>query len=260
VFPFLVMPQDPTMPDPQPPVPNDPSPLQRFAHNPTSARVPEKVARGVTATGFLAFFGPNEFVVDFLQFIARPAHLVARVVMSPAVAEQFLNVLRENLSHYQTQFGTPPTFPKPQGEKPRAAQEIYDDLKISDEALTGVYANTVMVGHTPAEFGIDFITSFIPHAAVSARIYVAAPRVPQLIETLSGLVAQYKRQHGPATPPPPAGGGPQMTAGGPGPANYGTAPGVPGFPTPPSPPSPPTPPPGGPQNPPPAGPGMPPLG
>jgi hypothetical protein len=234
------------MTDGPPPAPNDPSPLQRLAHNPTSARVPERVARGVTATGFLAFFGPNEFVVDFLQFIARPAHLVARVVMSPVVAEQFLHVLRENLGHYQSQFGPPPTFPKPPGERPRAAQEIYDDLKISDDVLTGVYANTVMVGHTPAEFGIDFITSFIPHAAVSARIYIAAPRVPQLIDTLAGLLAQYKRQHAAAM------GGPQIPPGPPGPLNYGTAPGVPGFPTPPPPP----PPPQGPGTP----PGAPPLG
>jgi hypothetical protein len=207
------------------PTPNEPpANLQRFAHNPTSARVPEKVARGVTATGFLAFFGPNEFVVDFLQFIARPAHLVARVVMAPAVAEQFLNVLRENLGHYQNQFGPPPAIQKPPGDKPRPAQEIYDDLKIPDDVLAGVYANTVMVGHTPAEFGIDFITSFIPHAAVSARIYIAAPRVSQLVDTLSGLIATYKRQHAQAAAPqnPP-----------PQPPGYGTAPGVPGFPSPP---------------------------
>ena len=60
--------------------------------------VPERVARGATATGFLAFFGPNEFVIDFLQFLSRPANLVARVVMTPAVAEQFLGVLRENMA------------------------------------------------------------------------------------------------------------------------------------------------------------------
>src|ERR1043165_2707437 len=92
--------------------PSGDQPIQRFSHNPTSARVPERVGRGATATGFLAFFGPNEFVIDFLQFIARPAHRVARGVMTPAVAEQFLAVLRENLSRYSAQFGTPPALPK----------------------------------------------------------------------------------------------------------------------------------------------------
>jgi hypothetical protein len=212
--------------------PSEP-PVTRFAHNPTSARVPEKIARGVTATDFMAFFGPNEFVIDFLQLLSRPPTLVARVALSPNVAEQFVGVLRENLMRYQQQFGAPPAMPRGKPpEKPRPPQEIYDDVKIPEDVVSGVYANSVMVGHSPAEFGIDFITAFIPHAAVSARIYVAAPRVPQLIETLSGLVTQYKKQHGipvqqiqglPENPPPP----PQE------PPGYGTAPGIPGFPTPP---------------------------
>ena len=218
-------------PPPPPPPPSGgpfgaqqvPPPEPRF-----SARVPERVARGATATGFLAFYGPNEFVIDFLQFLSRPANLVARVVMAPAVAEQFLGVLRENLARYQAQFGAPPAMPAPPAqEKPRPVQEIYDDLKISEDVVSGVYANTVMVGHTPVEFGLDFITSFIPHAAVSARVYVAAPRIPQLIDTLAGLIGQYKRQHegGQAGPGPGAPPGP--------PPNFGTAPGIPGFPEPP---------------------------
>ncbi len=85
--------------------------------------------------------------------------------------------------------------------------------------MSGVYANAVMVGHTPAEFGVDFITSFFPNASVSARVYLAAPRIPQLIDTLSGLVAQFHRQRG--------GGG------GGGGSTPGTAPGIPGFPFPP---------------------------
>jgi hypothetical protein len=117
-------------------------------------------------------------------------------------------------------------------EKPRPPQEIYDDVKISDDVMSGVYANSVMVGHSPAEFGIDFITAFIPHAAVSARIYVAAPRIPQLIETVSGLVIQYKKQHGISVQQiqglPDSSQSPQQP-----PSGFGTAPGIPGFPTPP---------------------------
>src|ERR1041384_125165 len=98
-------------PTPAPHPPHHPTP--RFSPSPTSARVPERVARGSTATAFMAFFGPNEFVIDFIQFISRPANLVARVVMAPNVAEQFLGVLRENLNRYQAQFGPPPAMPKP---------------------------------------------------------------------------------------------------------------------------------------------------
>ena len=157
----------------------------------------------------MAFYGQNEFVVDFLQFLARPAQLTARVVMAPQVAEQFLGILKDSLQRYENSYGAPPVLPKGQSERPRLPQEIYDDLKIPEDLLSGVYANAFIVGHTPAEFSIDFITSFFPHAAVSARVYLAASRVPQLIETLNGLVVQYQRGKqapptaGP-TPPNPA--------------------------------------------------------
>lgn len=214
------MSETPTPPSPASPPPA-PNADQRF-----SARVPDRVARGVTATGILAFGGPNEVVIDFLQVISKPANLITRVVMTPMVADQFVGVLRENLSRYEQQFGTPPAAPKPPAnEKPRSPQEIYDEVKVPEEIISGVYANTVIVGHTPFEFGIDFITSFLPHASVSARVYMAAPRVPQLIDTLAGLIAQYKRQ--PPLPPPAA---PEPP---PPPKGFGTAPGIPGFPAPP---------------------------
>jgi hypothetical protein len=202
-----------------PPPPSQPNEPPGFA----SARVPEKVARGVTATGFLAFAGPHEVVIDFLQIFPRPTQIAARVILSPPVAEQFLGVLRDNLGHFTAQYGQPPALPKaPTPDRPRSLQEVYDDFKVADDLLAGAYATHVIVSHTPAEFTIDFIASFPPYAAVSTRVYMAAPRVPYLVDTVAGLLAQYKRQRtspGPDTPPPPQG--------------YGTAPGVPGFPPPP---------------------------
>ena len=200
------------------------TPQSRPDPKPISARVPEKIAKGIVATGFLSYFGQNEVVLDFLQFIARPAHLASRVVMTPAVTEQFLNVLRENLAHYTKSYGPPPALPKNPEQQPRSPQEIYDELKIPDDQLHGVYANACLVGHTPAEFAIDFITTFMPNAVVSSRIYLAAPH-PQLIETLTGVLDKYHRQRqqqqSPQNPPKE------------GPGNYGSAPGIPGFPTPP---------------------------
>lgn len=190
----------PNDPNPQPPQSN----TQRIAHNPTSARVPERVTRGVTATGFLAFYSQHEFVVDFLQLLARPPQLAARVIMTAGVAEQFLAVLKDSMLRYEHSFGPAPIMPKSQGERPRTAQEVYDDIKIPDEMLPGVYANAFIIGHTPAEFGIDFITTFFPSATVVSRVYLAAPRIAQLIETLSGLVTQFHRgQQLQATPFPP---------------------------------------------------------
>lgn len=80
------------------------------------------------------------------------------------------------------------------------AQEIYDDLKIRDELLSGVYANAVMIGHGPHEFSFDFITNFYPHSAVSARVFLAAGQIPRLFDSLKGTWDQLRLRN---QPPPP---------------------------------------------------------
>ena len=43
---------------------------QEIQHPQVSARVPEKVGRGVLCTGAMVLQGPNEFVIDFVQNLA----------------------------------------------------------------------------------------------------------------------------------------------------------------------------------------------
>lgn len=193
---------------PGPPGPDKPGephspgvpPTQQVSYSPVSARLPEKVARGVFSTGALIFTGPQEFVIDFIQGLARPAQITARVVLSPMVMAQFLGALRDNFSKYQTSFGSPPPLPKPPQERQPSAREIYDDLKLPEEIMSGAYANSVMIGHSPSEFHLDFITTFFPNAALSARVYITASRMPQLIDTISQ--AMQNAQRPPGNPPP----------------------------------------------------------
>jgi hypothetical protein len=93
--------------------------------------------------------------------------------------------------------------PAGQGNSVRqtTAQDIYDDLKIRDELLSGVYANAVMIGHGPHEFSFDFITNFYPHSAVSARVFLAAGQIPRLYDSLRGTWDQLRLRMQP--PPPP---------------------------------------------------------
>ncbi len=88
-----------------------------------------------------------------------------------------------------------------------SAQEIYDDLKMRDEILSGSYANAVMIGHGPHEFSFDFITNFYPHSAVSSRVFMAAGQVARLAESLRGAWDQIRHrfQQPPGTEPPPPG-------------------------------------------------------
>jgi hypothetical protein len=101
-----------------------------------------------------------------------------------------------------------PAPPKPAGgfqdagTRRPSAQEIYDDLKIRDELLSGVYANAVMIGHGPHEFSFDFITNFFPHSAVSSRVFLSAGQVPRFYDSLKGTWDQLRLRMGPQQQPP----------------------------------------------------------
>jgi hypothetical protein len=183
--------------------PKDPAPAndqgtyaQQFKHNPVAARVPERLTRGVMTTGVLVLDSPNEFVLDFLQGLTRPYQIVSRVVVPPRIMEQIVGAAGDNLGKYTQAFGAPPTLPKPPTNRPTIA-EIYENFKLPDEMLSGAYANSVMVGHSPAEFFFDFITGFYPTAAVSARVITAAHHMPRICDTLRMALDQYRKRHMP---------------------------------------------------------------
>jgi hypothetical protein len=81
-------------------------------------------------------------------------------------------------------------------------QEVYDDLKLRDEILSGAYANAVMIGHGPYEFSFDFITNFYPQSAVSCRVYLASGHIYRLLESLRASWEQLKPRLSQGNPPP----------------------------------------------------------
>ena len=182
---------------------------QEIRHAQISARVPEKVGRGVFSTGAIVLQGPQEFVLDFLLRMAQPHLVVARVILPPSVMPRLIAALRENLQNFQTRFGPPPALPtQPPSATPPSIEEIYDQLKLPDEGLSGVYANVAMISHSPSEFCFDFITNFYPRSAVSCRVFLAAPQVPRLLDTLTKSFEQFQRriaQPPPQNPQPPMG-------------------------------------------------------
>ena len=84
----------------------------------------------------------------------------------------------------------------PQPPKRQNPQEIYDELKLRDEILSGVYANAVMIGHGPYEFSFDFITNFYPQSAVSARVYLASGHIARLLDSLKQSWEQLRPRLG----------------------------------------------------------------
>lgn len=81
-------------------------------------------------------------------------------------------------------------------------QEVYDDLKLRDEILSGAYANAVMIGHGPYEFSFDFITNFYPQSAVSCRVYLASGHIHRLLESLRASWDQLRPRLSQGNPPP----------------------------------------------------------
>ncbi len=80
-------------------------------------------------------------------------------------------------------------------------QEVYDDLKLRDEILSGAYANAVMIGHGPFEFSFDFITNFYPQSAVSCRVYLASGHIHRLLESLRASWEQLRPRLSQGQPP-----------------------------------------------------------
>jgi len=98
---------------------------------------------------------------------------------------------------------TPAQSPQSQNTQPpkrQNPQDIYDELKLRDEILSGCYANAVMIGHGPYEFSFDFITNFYPQSAVSCRVYLASGHIARLLDSLKQSWEQLRPRLG--YPPP----------------------------------------------------------
>ena len=192
-------------PEPSQPPGNAGAYSQHVQHSSVGARLPDRVAQGTFCTGVIVMEGPQEFVLDFVQTLSRPPRVAARVILSPTVMSLFVAALNENLEKYDQAFGQPKALPPPSTEHRPGIQEIYQDLKLPDDLLSGVYANTVMIGHSPAEFCLDFITRFFPTAAVSSRVYLSASQVPQVLAGLKASLQNRRNRDAGQQGKPPAG-------------------------------------------------------
>jgi len=178
---------------------------QEIRHSHVGALVPAHVAKGTFSTGAVVLQGQHEFIVDFLLRMQQPQQVAARVILPPAVMGQFIQALRDNLKKHEDRFGPVqmPDAPTPPVDAQRqSAQDLYDEQKLSDEVMSGTYANAVMIGHTASEFSLDFITTFFPKSAVAERVFLAAPNAKKLLDSLNHSFQQFQqRLRNPPTPP-----------------------------------------------------------
>ena len=168
-----------------------------------SARVPEKVARGSFANGVLVLQANQEFVLDFFLRMNQPHQISARVVLPVNLIPQLIELLKAHLENYKQTYGyAPQALPMPNPPPaPPTIDDIYRELKIADDVLVGAYANTVMVGHNPAEFCLEFISNFYPKAIITSRVYLSAPQVPIMVNTLTQSWANFQAKQARQGPP-----------------------------------------------------------
>ncbi len=187
--------------------------VQEFQHGNVGARVPEKVARGVFSTGVLILQGASEFVLDFVLRMNQPHQVVARVVMPNHLVPQFIDALKTNLDNYSKAFGPPPAQPTPPQPPPKqpSIDEIYQDLKITEDVQVGAYTNAVMVVHSASDFCLEFIAQFYPRSLITARVFMSIPQMPVLLNTLTqswgnfqAKLAQQQNQQKLPGPPNPS--------------------------------------------------------
>jgi hypothetical protein len=165
---------------------------ENFSHSSVAARVPEKVAKGIMCTGQVILDSPKEFVIDFLQGLTRPYQVVSRVVLTPQTVNELAEAMQQNLDMYTKNYGPPPPVPGPVPDRRPTIQEIYENFRLPEELLSGSYANSVLIGHSPTEFFMDFITGFYPTSAVAARIFLPVQQIPRFLNALNSSLKQHQ--------------------------------------------------------------------
>ena len=125
---------------------------QQVQYSQISARVPDKIGRGVFATHALVLTGGQELVCDFLLRMVPPYLLAARVVVPYTALAPMVKAIGENVENFRARFGPPATPPPPPPNVPQPnLAEVYEQLKISEDVAVGAYANKLMISHTASE-------------------------------------------------------------------------------------------------------------
>lgn len=69
-------------------------------------------------------------------------------------------------------------------------------VKVSDEALKGNYANMVQISHGPEEFVLDFMNIFPPQGTLASRVIVSPGHMKRLVAAMQENIKRYEGQFG----------------------------------------------------------------
>jgi hypothetical protein len=189
-----------------------------------SVKVPDALLPGVYANQMIIRHTREEFLIDFVNRFPPESVVSARVIVSPGHLKRMIGALKDNLRRYEASHGPVLRAGKPSGSTDddggqalnvgevggvgevaptpgpttAPAQQARKQIKtkVPERVLAGVYANQMVVSHSPEEFLIDFINIFPPEGVVTARVFVSPDQVKRMIGTLRGNLGRYETAHG----------------------------------------------------------------
>jgi len=182
-----------------------------------SVKVPDRLLPGVYANQMIIRHTREEFLIDFLNRFPPEGVVTARVIVSPGHLKRMIGALGDNLRRYETTHGpvlragapsgssdddrgrspdggqgTPASGPTASAQPP--LKQI--KAKVPERVLAGVYANQMVVSHSPEEFLIDFVNIFPPEGVVTARVFVSPDQIKRMIGALRENLNRYEAAHG----------------------------------------------------------------
>jgi hypothetical protein len=73
-------------------------------------------------------------------------------------------------------------------------------LRVPESMASGVYANTMMVQHSPDEFVMDFAMVTGGNGQVVARVIASPSHMKRILEALADNIRKYEAAHGAIQP------------------------------------------------------------
>jgi hypothetical protein len=77
---------------------------------------PEKIQGGVYANNMVVTHSKEEFVLDFIMVSPPVGTVTARVIVSPGHMKRILDALKDNMTKYESAFGTIQIAEEPKGK------------------------------------------------------------------------------------------------------------------------------------------------
>jgi hypothetical protein len=157
------------------------------------------------------------FLIDFVNGSAPPVRLVARVVVTPVTMQQFLSALNQSCEKARSARRQDGPGDPPEGQPPgvgtetvgacvpsggktggisqqRNVEDIYGELKFSDDILCGSFANTVIIRHSADEVVLDFISNYFPRAVVTCRVAMSTSRVERFRRSVEDAFRKFEEK------------------------------------------------------------------